>query len=150
MRVLLALLVAGSVALAIVVARAEPAPDPARGVDGVAAWLSEMTGECTGYHKGEDFTAFVGPVRSKVYTPFVVEWGTCTKQPYERLGLLVLRPGLDTAWREALGRGEVMGDPDLVFGDGFALTGSIGMEYLGLKRLECTTANCSLVQIEHH
>ncbi|MEV6237626.1 hypothetical protein [Lentzea sp. NPDC051838] len=150
MRALLALFVAGSVALAIVVARAEPAPDPARGVDGIAAWLNQLTGECTDVRKNEDFAAFAGPVRSEVYGPFVAEWGTCVKPPYERLGLLVLRPGLEQAWREALARGEVRGDPDLVFGDGFALTGSTGMEHLGLKRLECTPTACSLVEIKHH
>lgn len=150
MRVLLALFVAGSVALAIAVVRAEPAPDPARGVDGVAAWLHDLTGECGEVRKGEDFTAFAGPVRAKVYSPYIAEWGTCVKPPYERLGLLVLRPGLEQGWREALARGEVRGDPDLVFGDGFALTGSTGMEHLGLKRLECTPAACSFVEIKHH
>ncbi|MDX8032730.1 hypothetical protein SK803_21145 [Lentzea sp. BCCO 10_0856] len=150
MRVLLALFVAGSVALAVVIARAEPAPDPARGVDGIAAWLNQVAGDCTDVRKGEDFAAFAGPVRAKVYGPFVAEWGTCAKPPYEQLGLLVLRPGLEEAWRGALARGEVRGDPDLVFGDGFAITGSTGMEHLGLKRLECTPAACALVQIKHH
>ncbi|GAB2816599.1 hypothetical protein [Lentzea nigeriaca] len=150
MRVLLALFVAGSVAVAIVVVRAGSAPDPARGVDGIAAWLNQVSGGCTDVRKGGDFTAFAGPVRAKVYEPFIAEWGTCTKPPYEQLGLLVLRPGLDEAWRKALVSGEVRGDPDLVFGDGFAITGSTGMEHLGLKRLECTPAACSLTEIKHH
>jgi hypothetical protein len=148
--VLLALVLAGSVAFVIVAGRAGSAPDLARGVDGVAAWLHDMTGECGEVRRDEDFTAFAGPVRAKVYTPFIAEWGTCVKPPYERLGLLVLRPGLEEAWLAAKARGEVRGDPDLVFGDGFALTGSTGMEHLGLKRLECTTTSCSFVQIEHH
>lgn len=150
MRVLLALFVAGSVVCAIVVARAEPAPDLARGVDGIATWLHQVSGECTDVRKGEDFAAFVGPVRAKVYGPFIAEWGTCVKPPYEQLGLLVLRPGLEEAWRGALARGEVRGNPDLVFGEGFAITGSTGMEHLGLKRLECTPTACSLMEIKHH
>lgn len=150
MRALLALLVVGSVAFALLVGRTEPTPDLSRGVDGVAAWLNELTGECSNVRKGDDFTDFAGPVRSKVYAPYVAEWGTCSKEPYGRLGLLILRPGLEQAWRTALANGEVRGDPDLAFGDGFALTGSIGMEYLGLKRLECTPTACSLIEIEHH
>lgn len=150
MRVLVTLFVAGSVAGAIVVARAGPAPDPAGGVDGIAAWLNQVSGDCTEVRKGGDFAAFAGPVRAKVYGPYIAEWGTCAKPPYEQLGLLVLRPGLDEAWRGALARGEVRGDPDLVFGDGFAITGSTGMEHLGLNRLECTPAACSLIPIKHH
>ena len=150
MRVLVTLFVAGSAAGAIVVARAGPAPDPAGGVDGIAAWLNQVSGDCTEVRKGGDFVAFAGPVRAKVYGPFIAEWGTCAKPPYEQLGLLVLRPGLDEAWRGALARGEVRGDPDLVFGDGFAITGSTGMEHLGLNRLECTPAACSLIPIKHH
>lgn len=149
-RALIALLVVGSVACALLVARAEPTPDLARGVDGIAAWLNDLTGECSKVRKGDDFTSFAGPARAKVYEPFVAEWGTCTKEPYQRLGLIVLRPGIDQAWRAALASGEVRGDPDLAFGDGFALTGSIGMEHLGLKRLECTPGACSFVQIQHH
>ncbi|WP_089920155.1 hypothetical protein [Lentzea albida] len=150
MRALLALLVVGSVTFALLVGRAEPTPDLSKGVDGIAAWLHDLTDECSTVRRGDDFTEFAGPVRSKVYAPFVAEWGTCAKEPYGRLGLLVLRPGLDQAWLAALAEGEVRGDPDLAFGDGFALTGSIGMEYLGLKRLECTPSACSLREIEHH
>ncbi|MFI6094666.1 hypothetical protein ACIA8G_03880 [Lentzea sp. NPDC051213] len=150
MRALLALFVIGSVALVFVLGRAEPVPDLTRGVDGVAAWLHELTGECGEVKRDNDFAEFAGPVRAEVYQPFVAEWGTCTKQPYQRLGLLVLRPGLDQAWRSAVANGRVRGDPDLVFGDGFALTGSIGMEHLGLKRLECTPTACSLMEIKHH
>ncbi|MFC3897856.1 hypothetical protein ACFOWZ_40870 [Lentzea rhizosphaerae] len=150
MRVLLALFVAGSVVCAVLVARAGPAPDLGKGVDGIAAWLNDVTGECTDVRKGEDFAAFAGSVRAKVYGPYIAEWGTCVKPPYERLGLLVLRPGLEEAWRAALVRGEVRGDPDLVFGEGFAITGSTGMEHLGLKRLECTPTACSLIAIKHH
>jgi hypothetical protein len=149
-RALAALLVVGSVAFVLLVGRAEPTPDLSRGVDGIAAWLHGLTDECTDVQRGNDFTDFAGPVRSKVYAPFIAEWGTCAKPPYERLGLLVLKPGLEQAWRTALANGEVQGDPDLAFGDGFALTGSIGMEYLGLKRLECTPTACSLMEIEHH
>lgn len=149
-RALIALLVVGSVACALLVARADPTPDLSKGVDGIAAWLNELTGECANVRRDNDFTSFAGPVRSKVYEPFVAEWGTCTKEPYQRLGLIVLRPGIEEAWRSALTSGEVRGDPDLVFGDGFALTGSIGMEHLGLRRLECTPSACSFVQIEHH
>ncbi|WP_156213906.1 hypothetical protein [Lentzea aerocolonigenes] len=149
-RALVALLVVGSVACALLVARAGSAPDLTKGVGGIAAWLNDLTGECSEVRRDNDFTAFAGPVRAKVYEPFVAEWGTCVKEPYQRLGLIVLRPGVDEAWRKALARGEVRGDPDLAFGDGFALTGSIGMEHLGLKRLECTPDACSFVQIEHH
>lgn len=149
-RALAALLVVGSVAFVLLVGRTEPTPDLSRGVDGVAAWLHDLTDECATVERDDDFTDFAGPVRSKVYAPFIAEWGTCAKPPYERLGLLVLRPGLEQAWRTALANGEVRGDPDLAFGDGFALTGSIGMEYLGLKRLECTPSACSLVEIKHH
>ncbi|WP_090003705.1 hypothetical protein [Lentzea albidocapillata] len=149
-RALAALLVVGSVAFVLLVGRAEPAPDLSKGVDGVAAWLHDLTDECTTVRRDDDFAGFAGPVRSKVYAPFVAEWGTCAKAPYERLGLLILKPGLEKAWRTALANGEVRGDPDLAFGDGFALTGSIGMEYLGLKRLECTPTACSLMEIEHH
>jgi hypothetical protein len=150
MRALLALLVVGSVAFALLVGRAEPTPDLSRGVDGIADWLHRLTDECATVRHGEDFTAFAGPVRAKVYAPYIAEWGTCSKAPYERLGLLVLRPGLEQAWRTALAKGEVRGDPDLAFGDGFALTGSEGMEYLGLNRLECTPTACSLMPIKHH
>ncbi|WP_090064669.1 hypothetical protein [Lentzea flaviverrucosa] len=149
-RALAALLVVGSVAFVLLVGRAEPSPDLSRGVDGVAAWLHDLTDECTNVRRDDDFAGFAGPVRSKVYAPFIAEWGTCAKAPYERLGLMVLRPGLEQAWRTALANGEVRGDPDLAFGDGFALTGSIGMEYLGLKRLECTPTACSLREIKHH
>ncbi|MEU7476877.1 hypothetical protein AB0A63_12905 [Lentzea sp. NPDC042327] len=149
-RALLALLVVGSVAFALLVGRAEPTPDLSKGVDGIAAWLNRLTDECTTVRREADFAEFAGPVRAKVYAPFIAEWGTCSKEPYERLGLLVLRPGLEEAWRAALANGEVRGDPDLAFGDGFALTGSEGMEYLGLNRLECTPTACSLVPIKHH
>lgn len=149
-RALIALLVVGSVAGALLVARAEPAPDLTRGVDGIAAWLNDLTGECAEVRHDNDFTAFAGPVRAKVYEPFVAEWGTCTKEPYQRLGLIVLRPGIEEAWRKALVSGEVRGDPDLAFGEGFALTGWFGMEHLGLRRLECTPDRCSFVHIEHH
>lgn len=149
-RALIALLVVVSVACALLVARAEPTPDLARGVDGIAAWLNDLTGECSEVRRDDDFTSFAGPVRSKVYEPFVAEWGTCTKQPYQRLGLIVLRPGIEQAWLRSVASGEVRGDPDLAFGDGFALTGSIGMEHLGLRRLECTPNACSYVQIQHH
>ena len=102
----------------------------------------------------EEFAEFVGPVRAKVYVPFVAEWGTCAKPPYERLGLVVLRPGavqaIGDAWRAALGRGEVRGDPDLAFGDDFALTGSIGMENLGLRQLRCSATTCEFAPVQHH
>ena len=149
-RALVALLVVGSVACALLVARAEPTPDLTKGVDGIAAWLNDLTGECAEVRHDNDFTAFAGPVRAKVYGPYIAEWGTCSKPPYEQLGLLVLRPGLEEGWRAALARGEVKGDPDLVFGDGFAITGSTGMEHLGLKRLECTPTACALIPIKHH
>lgn len=149
-RALVALLVVGSVACALFVARADPTPDLSRGVDGIAAWLNDLTGECADVRRDDDFTAFAGPVRAEVYEPYVAEWGTCTKEPYQRLGLIVLRPGIEEAWLKATASGEVRGDPDLAFGDGFALTGSIGMEHLGLRRLECTPGACSFVHIEHH
>lgn len=144
----LAVLLLGLVALAVTIYRGRSEPGP---LDGIA----ERTG-CIGVESAtaEEFAEFVGPVRAKLYLPVVAEWGTCAKPPYERLGLVVLRPGavqaIGDAWRTALARGEVRGDPDLAFGDDFALTGSIGMEGLGLRHLRCTATTCEFAPAHHH
>ncbi len=148
MKTALAVLLVGLVVLAAAIRLGWSESGP---VGGIAA----RTG-CADVERAtlEEFAEFVGPVRAKVYLPFVAEWGTCTKPPYERLGLVVLRagviPAIGDAWRAAVARGEVRGDPDLAFGDDFALTGSIGMEGLGLRHLRCTATTCEFTEIQHH
>lgn len=112
--------------------------------DQVGAWVESRTGECDTPRRGtiEEFAEFVGPLRAKLYAPFVAEWATCAKAPYEKLGLVVFKQGglaaLQESWKSALASGEIPDDPDFGFGAGFALTGSIGMENLGLRHLRCT------------
>jgi len=119
--------------------------DPASGsaVD-VGRWVSARTGECESPRVGtlEEFAAFVGPLRAKLYAPYVSEWATCAVAPYEKLGLVVIRPSrmkdFEEGWKASLEAGEVRGDPDFGFGEGFAVSATTGLERLGLRYLRCT------------
>lgn len=135
----------------------------------VAAWLQARTGGCTEPRTAtpEQLAEFLGPQRAALHVPFVAEWATCAVPPYERLGLLVFRPDgaadLQRSWLQALADGSITDDPDLAFGDGFALTGYLGLEHLGLRHLRCTppdptdvdpvpaeTPGCRYTPIRHH
>ncbi|MFD1146563.1 hypothetical protein [Saccharothrix hoggarensis] len=110
----------------------------------VAAWVEEKTGQCdeVASRSIEEFADFVGPLRAKLYAPYVVEWSTCQAGPYERLGLVVFQreklADFQRAWQGALSSGEVSDNPDFGFGNGFALSGTLGLELLGLHELRCT------------
>jgi hypothetical protein len=118
--------------------------DPATGsaLD-VGAWVHAKTGECENPQKQtiEEFANFVGPLRAKLYAPYIEEWATCAVSPYEKLGLVVLRGERRTefqkAWKTSLTTGEITDDPDFAFGNGFALTATTGLERLGLRYLHC-------------
>ncbi len=109
----------------------------------VAEWVHEQTGECDDPQPRtmDEFAEFVGPLRTRLYAPYVAEWATCRAGPYERLGLVVFhrdRLGdFQRAWQGALSSGEVSDDPDFGFGNGFALSGTLGLEVLGLHQLRC-------------
>lgn len=110
----------------------------------VGEWVREKTGECGEVTPRtiEEFADFVGPLRAKLYAPYVAEWATCKAGPYERLGLVVFQreelADFQRAWQGALAGGEVADDPDFGFGNGFALSGTLGLEVLGLHQLRCT------------
>ncbi|MDU0292072.1 hypothetical protein NUG22_22910 [Saccharothrix longispora] len=112
--------------------------------DQVAEWVEEKTGQCGEPvpRSMEEFAEFVGPLRAKLYAPYVAEWATCSAGPYERLGLVVFQrerlADFQRAWQGALSSGEVSDDPDFGFGNGFALSGTLGLELLGLHTLRCT------------
>lgn len=110
----------------------------------VAEWVHEKTGQCDEVEPRtmEEFAEFVGPLRAKLYAPYVAEWATCRAGPYERLGLVVFQreklADFQRAWQGALAGGEVSDDPDFGFGNGFALSGTLGLELLGMHQLRCT------------
>lgn len=110
---------------------------------GVGEWVRVRTGECADPVPGtiEQFAEFVGPLRAKLYAPYVAEWATCEVKPYEKLGLVVFHRDrmaeFEKSWRAALDGGEVRDDPDFAFGDGFALSATTGLERLGLDYLRC-------------
>ncbi|MCE6999161.1 hypothetical protein LZG04_30800 [Saccharothrix sp. S26] len=110
----------------------------------VGEWVREKTGQCDEVvpRTMEEFTDFVGPLRAKLYAPHVAEWATCAAGPYERLGLVVFRreqlKDFQQAWQAAMASGEVSDNPDFGFGNGFALSGTLGLEVLGLHELRCT------------
>ncbi|WP_157767558.1 hypothetical protein [Actinosynnema pretiosum] len=109
----------------------------------VADWVRERTGECEAPEARTiaEFAEFVGPLRADLYAPFVAEWGTCAVEPYERLGLVVFHrermADFQRAWQRAVEEEKVSGDPDFGFGNGFALSGTLGLESLGLHHLRC-------------
>lgn len=110
----------------------------------VGEWVREKTGQCDEVvpRTMTEFAEFVGPLRAKLYAPYVTEWATCKAGPYERLGLVVFQreklADFQHAWQQALAGGEVSDDPDFGFGNGFALSGTLGLELLGLHELRCT------------
>ena len=110
----------------------------------VAEWVREKTGECDEVtpRTMREFTEFVGPLRAKLYEPYVAEWATCKAGPYERLGLVVFQreelADFQRSWKGALASGEVSDNPDFGFGNGFALSGTLGLEVLGMHELRCT------------
>lgn len=110
----------------------------------VGEWVEEKTGQCDEVvpRTIEEFTDFVGPLRARLYAPYVSDWATCKAGPYERLGLVVFRreklADFQNAWQAALTGGEVSDNPDFGFGNGFALSGTLGLELLGLHELRCT------------
>ncbi|MEU4742730.1 hypothetical protein AB0G02_20010 [Actinosynnema sp. NPDC023658] len=120
----------------------------------VGKWVEEKTGECDEVvsRSMEEFAEFVGPLRSKLYSPYVAEWGTCKAGPYERLGLVVFQrdklADFQHAWQGAMAGGEVSDNPDFGFGNGFALSGTLGLELLGLHDLRCTPVGPDEV-VEH-
>ena len=119
---------------------------------GVADWVQVRTGECADPVPGtiEQFVEFVGPLRAKLYAPFVAEWATCEVKPYEKLGLVVFHRDrlaeFQESWRAAIKDGVVKDDPDFAFGDGFALTATTGLERLGLNYLRCAEVPDRCVQ----
>ena len=110
----------------------------------VGKWVREKTGECDEVvpRTMDEFTEFVGPLRAKLYAPYVAEWATCEAGPYERLGLVVFQreklTDFQRSWQGAMSAGEVSDNPDFGFGNGFALSGTLGLELLGLHELRCT------------
>ncbi|GGP77188.1 hypothetical protein [Saccharothrix coeruleofusca] len=112
----------------------------------IAEWLREKTGECAQAEQRtmEQFAEFLGPLRTKLYAPYVAEWATCKVGPYERLGLVVFHRDrlaeFQKSWQAARASGEVGDDPDFGFGNGFALSGTLGLESLGLHHLRCSPA----------
>lgn len=111
----------------------------------LAAWVRERTGECADLAPAStaDLAEYLGPVRVRWYEPFVAEWATCAIEPYDRLGLVLFKPGhqraLQEFWARGLASGELTENPDWAFGDGFAVTaGPLGTERLGLRYLWCT------------
>ncbi|WP_143532779.1 hypothetical protein [Saccharothrix sp. ALI-22-I] len=110
----------------------------------VGEWVREKTGQCDDVvpRTMEEFGEFVGPLRAKLYAPYVAEWATCKAGPYERLGLVVFQreklADFQRSWQGALSSGEVSDGPDFGFGNGFALSGTLGLELLGLHELRCT------------
>ncbi len=111
-------------------------------VEELAAWVAARTGECDNFEPAtfEELASFLGSERMTLYEPFIAEWGTCTVEPFVRLGLVIFGPGqlaeLQREWSQALAEGRVSGNPDFGFGNGFALTGVV--EGLGLSYLWCT------------
>jgi hypothetical protein len=105
----------------------------------VGQWVEEKTGQCDEVvpRSMEEFAEFVGPLRAKLYAPYVAEWSTCEAGPYERLGLVVFQreklADFQRSWQ-----GAVSDNPDFGFGNGFALSGTLGLELLGLHELRCT------------
>ncbi|MGW4110817.1 hypothetical protein ACWEFJ_08050 [Actinosynnema sp. NPDC004786] len=120
----------------------------------VGQWVREKTGQCDEVvpRSMEEFADFVGPLRAKLYAPYVAEWGTCSAGPYERLGLVVFQreklKDFQQAWQGAMAAGEVSDNPDFGFGNGFALSGTLGLELLGLHDLRCTPVGPDEV-VEH-
>ncbi|MFE9747731.1 hypothetical protein ACFYOT_22735 [Saccharothrix saharensis] len=110
----------------------------------VGRWVEEKTGQCdeVAPRTMQEFADFVGPLRAKLYAPYVAEWATCAAGPYERLGLVVFQreklKDFQQAWQGAMASGEVSDNPDFGFGNGFALSGTLGLELLGLHELRCT------------
>ncbi|GAB3451349.1 hypothetical protein [Actinophytocola sediminis] len=111
----------------------------------LATWVRDTTGECADLAPADaDALAdYLGPVRVTWYEPFVAEWATCGIAPYDRLGLVLFKPGQQRAlqefWTRALATGELTDNPDWAFGNGFAITaGPLGIERLGLHYLWCT------------
>jgi hypothetical protein len=142
-------------ALVLGSAAACAAVDPGTGsAADVGAWVEARTGECTSPRAAslEEFAEFVGPLRAKLYAPYVAEWATCSVAPYEKLGLVVFRPErlveFQSAWKASLAAGEVSGDPDFAFGDGFALSATTGLERLGLRYLRCTPVDSTALSPE--
>jgi hypothetical protein len=134
-----------SAALVVGSAVACTAVDPTTGSAAeVGAWVRARTGECVDPKAAtiEQFADFVGPLRAKLYAPYVAEWATCSVSPYEKLGLVVFRPdrmaAFQESWKASVAAGEVRGDPDFAFGKGFALSATTGLERLGLRYLRCT------------
>lgn len=110
----------------------------------VGEWVREKTGQCDEVvsRSMDEFAEFVGPLRAKLYAPYVAEWATCEAGPYERLGLVVFQreklTDFQRSWQGAMAGGEVSDNPDFGFGNGFALSGTLGLELLGLHELRCT------------
>ncbi|NUT47140.1 MAG: hypothetical protein HOV94_07465 [Saccharothrix sp.] len=109
----------------------------------VGEWVAEKTGQCDEVvpRSMEEFAEFVGPLRAKLYAPYVAEWGTCSAGPYERLGLVVFQreklADFQRAWQGAMASGEIADNPDFGFGNGFALSGTLGLDVLGMHDLRC-------------
>ncbi|PRY38750.1 hypothetical protein [Umezawaea tangerina] len=129
----------------VVGASACGAADPTTGsAADVGAWVRAKTGECEAPRAAtiEEFADFVGPLRAKLYAPYVSEWATCEVVPYKKLGLVVFRrdglAAFQEGWKASVAAGEVHGDPDFAFGEGFALSATTGLERLGLRYLRCT------------
>ncbi|MCP2330406.1 MULTISPECIES: hypothetical protein [Actinoalloteichus] len=110
----------------------------------LASWVAEETGECADPTPAseEEFRDFVGPLLIGLYEPYVAEWATCAVPPHDKLGLVIFDPDRFTefqeSWRDAVEEGEVRGNPDWSFGNGFAVTsGPTGAEEMGLHYLWC-------------
>lgn len=107
-------------------------------------WVRDTTGECAEVSPADmdDLADYLGPTRVEWYRPFVAEWATCRIAPYDKLGLVVFKPGQQQAlqefWLRGLRSGEIGDNPDWAFGNGFAITaGPLGTERLGLHYLWC-------------
>ena len=90
----------------------------------------------------EEFAAYLGADRAKLYEPFVAAWATCAVPPFQKVGLVLFEPGgvlgLQESWKAGLAAGTLTENPDFGFGDGFALTSEeLGTGELGLRHLWC-------------
>jgi hypothetical protein len=136
----------------------------------VSAWVQRSTDECRDVKPAskQELADYLGPLRYSWYEPFVAEWATCSVKPYAKLGLVVFKPGQQQAlqefWQRGMSAGELTGNPDWAFGNGFAITaGELGIERLGLRYLWCTPVDvpnadtvaadvdgCTFVTWQHH
>jgi hypothetical protein len=117
---------------------------PVESMRDLSTWVQRATGECASVSGAtmDDLADYLGPTRVPWYEPYVAEWATCAIEPYDKLGLVLFKPGqqreLQASWLRGLRSGRITDNPDWAFGNGFAITaGPLGAERLGLRYLWC-------------